>query len=140
MVTAEPDSREMQEMFTGEWVAWLDSVLSPCPVSAAVDLVLEHRVSSEDGSVFCWHVRVAGGAVSAAAGPAGAGSGESIVSFTSDRETARAIAVEGKSAQRAFAEGRLRLGGDAQMLIAARPAMEAIGAALSPRLPARPLT
>ena len=130
MVTVEPDSREMPEMFTGEWVAWLDSVLSQCPVSAAVDLVLEHRVSSEDGSVFCWHVRVAGGRVSAAAGPAGAG----IVSFASDRETARAIAVEGKSAQRAFAEGRLRLAGDAQLLIAARPAMEAIGAALSPRV------
>ena len=140
MVTVEPDSREMPEMFTGEWVAWLDSVLSQCPVSAVVDLVLEHRVASEDGSVFCWHVRVAGGRVSAAAGPAGAGSDESIVSFASDRETARAIAVEGKSAQRAFADGRLRLAGDAQLLIAARPAMEAIGAALSPRLPARPLT
>ena len=140
MVTVEPDSREMPEMFTGEWVAGLDSVLSQCPVSAAVDLVLEHRVSSEDGSVFCWHVRVAGGRVSAAAGPAGAGSGAGIVSFASDRETARAIAVEGKSAQRAFAEGRLRLAGDAQLLIAARPAMEAIGAVLSPRLPARPLT
>ena len=140
MVTAEPDPREMPEMFTGEWVAWLDSVLSECPVSGAIDLVVEHRVASEDGSVFYWHVRVAEGRVSAAAGPAGAGSGEGIVSFTSDRETARAIAVEGKSAQRAFAEGRLRLGGDAQLLIAARPAMEAIGAALNPRLPARPPT
>ena len=119
-------------MFTGEWVAWLDSVLSECPVSGAVDLVLEHRVASDDGSVFCWHVRVAEGRVSAAAGPAGAGSGAGTVSFTSDRETARAIAVEGKSAQRAFAQGRLRLDGDPQLLIAARPAMEAIGAALKP--------
>ena len=132
MVTAEPDPREMPEMFTGEWVAWLDSVLSQCPVTGAVDLVVEHRVAGEDGSVFCWHVRVAEGRVSAAAGPAGAGSGESIVSFASDRETARAIAVEGKSAQRAFAQGRMRLGGDAQLLIAARPAMEAIAAALTP--------
>ena len=132
MVTAEPDSREMPDMFTGEWVAWLDSVLSQCPVTGAVDLVVEHRVASDDGSVFCWHVRVAEGRVSAAPGPAGAGSGESVVSFTSDRETARAIAVEGKSAQRAFAQGRLRLGGDAQLLIAARPAMEAIAAALTP--------
>ncbi len=132
MVTAEPDPREMPEMFTGEWVAWLDSVLSQCPVTGAVDLVVEHRVAGEDGSVFCWHVRVAEGRVSAAAGPAGAGSGESVVSFASDRETARAIAVEGKSAQRAFAQGRMRLGGDAQLLIAARPAMEAIAAALTP--------
>ena len=138
MVTAESDSRDTPEMFTGEWVAWLDSVLAECPVSDAVDLVLEHRVSSEDGSVFCWHVRVAEGRVSAAAGPAETGSAETgsggdVVSFASDRETARAIALEGKSAQRAFAEGRLRLGGDAQLLIAARPAMEAVGAALRPR-------
>ena len=131
-MTAEPDSREMPKMFTGEWVAWLDSVLSQCPVSGAVNLVLEHRVDNEDGSVFCWHVRVAEGRVSAAAGPAGAGSGAGTVSFASDRETARAIAVEGKSAQRAFAQGRLRLDGDPQVLIAARPAMEAIGAALTP--------
>ena len=134
MVTAESDSRETPEMFTAEWVAWLDSVLSECPVSGAVDLVLEHRVASEDGSVFYWHVRVAEGRVSAAAGPASAGSGGDLVTFASDRETARAIAVEGKSAQRAFAQGRLRLGGDPQLLIAARPAMEAIGKALSPRV------
>ena len=132
-MTAESDSRETPEMFTGEWVAWLDSAMSECLVSGAVDLVLEHRVASDDGSVFCWHVRVAEGRVSAAAGPADAASGGDLVSFASDRETARAIAVEGKSAQRAFAEGRLRLGGDPQLLIAARPAMEAIGAALSPR-------
>ncbi len=119
-------------MFTDEWVAWLDSVLSACPADGALDLVLEHRVSSGDGSVFCWHVRVASGRVSAAPGPAGEESSDRLVSLTSDRETARAIAVEGRSAQRAFAAGRLHLDGDPRLLIAARPAIEAIGAALTP--------
>ena len=119
-------------MFTDEWVDWLDSVLSECPVDGAVDLVLEHRVTSEDGSVFCWHVRMGEGRVSAAAEPAPEEAGERLMTFTSDRETARAIALDGKSAQRAFAQGRLGLGGDPQRLIAARPALEAIGAALSP--------
>ena len=52
------------------------------------------------------------------------------MSFTTDHETARAI-TEGKSAQRAFAQGRLSLDGDPRLLLAARPALEAIGAALS---------
>ena len=118
-------------MFTDVWVTWLDSVLSACQVDSTADLVLEHRVTNPDGSVFCWHVRVVSGRVSAAPGPAGAGHGHRLVSFTSDDQTARAIAVEGKSAQRAFAEGRLSLGGDPRLLLAARPAMEAIGAVLA---------
>lgn len=117
-------------MFTDEWVAWLDSALSASEVDRALDLVLEHRVTRDDGSVFCWHVRVASGHVSAAPGPAGAGAGERLVSFTTDHETARAI-TEGRSAQRAFAQGRLSLDGDPRLLLAARPALEAIGAALS---------
>lgn len=132
MVTTDPRSGPAPGIFTDEWVAWLDSALSACRVDDAVDLVLEHRVASDDGSVFCWHVRVASGRVSAATGPAAGEHAHRCVSFASDRETARAIAAEGKSAQRAFAEGRLHLDGDPRLLIAARPAMDAIGAALSP--------
>lgn len=131
-MTIQPGSTDTPDVFTDDWVAWLDSALARCPVDSAVDLVLEHRVSSEDGSVFCWHVRVAGGRASAATGPAGAEHADRLVRFTSDRETARAIAEESKSAQRAFAQGRLHLDGDPRLLIAARPAMDAIGAALSP--------
>ena len=132
MVAAEADCYEMPEMFTPGWVAWLDSGLSACQVDSALDLVLEHRVAIDDGSVFCWHVRVASGRVSAVPGPADEASSDRLVSFASDRETARAIAAEGRSAQRAFAEGRLSVDGDPRLLVAARPAMEAIGAALAP--------
>lgn len=121
----------MPEFLTDEWVAWLDSVLSKCGADAALEFVLEHRVTSEDGAVFVWHVRVAGGVVSARAGTAGEAPGQGLVRFSSDRETARAIALEGGSAQRAFAEGRLHLDGDPRLLIAARPALQAIGSALS---------
>jgi len=131
-VSTDPLHGQTPGIFTDEWVAWLDSVLSACQVDDAVDLVLEHRVASDDGSVFCWHVRVASGRVSAATGPAAGEDAHRRVSFASDRETARAIAAEGKSAQRAFAEGRLSLDGDPRLLIAARPVMDAIGAALSP--------
>ena len=121
----------MPDTLTDEWVAWLDSVLSGCRVDGAVNLVLEHRVANPDGSVFCWHVRMGEGRVSAAPGLVDEESVASRVTFNSDRDTARAIAVEGESAQRAFAEGRLRFNGDPRLLIAARAALEAIGAALA---------
>ena len=132
MVSTDPLHGQTPGIFTDEWVAWLDSVLSTYRVDDTVDLVLEHRVTGDDGSVFCWHVRVASGRVSAATGPAATEHAHRRVSFASDRETARAIAAEGKSAPRAFAEGRLHLDGDPRLLIAARPAMNAIGGALSP--------
>lgn len=130
-VNAEAASVEMPEFLTDEWVAWLDAALSGCGADPALELVLEHRVTGDDGTLFAWHVRVAEGRVSAAAGTADVGRDHGLVRFSSDRETARAIAVEGRSAQRAFAEGRLHLDGDPRLLIAARPALQAIGAALS---------
>ncbi len=130
-MTADPDARSRPAFLTAEWVEWLDSVLSECRVDGTVDLVLEYHVSDHDGSVSCWHVRIGEGRVSAAPGRAGNASGEALVMLASDRETARSIAIEGRSAQRAFAEGRLHFAGDPLLLLAARPAMEAIGAALA---------
>lgn len=130
-MTAGPDAGEMPEFLTDEWVDWLDSALSECRVDSAADLVLEYRVSEDDGSVYCWHVRIASGRVSAAAGPAGEAPGQALLALASDRDTARAIAVGGGSGQRAFAEGWLRLSGDPRLLLAARPALEAVGAALA---------
>ncbi len=131
-MTTAPGSSEAPRAFTDAWVARLDSALSECSVDPEVDLVLEHRVANEDGSVFCWHVRVARGRASAATGPSGDEHADRRVSFASDRETAREMAEDGRSIQRAFAQGRLHLDGDPRLLIAARPAMDAIGAALSP--------
>lgn len=130
-MTAEPAAGETPEFLTDEWVKWLDSVLSECRADSSVDLVLEYHVSTDDGSVYRWHVRIASGQVSAAAGVAGEAPGVALVTLASDRETALAIAVGGGSAQRAFAEGRLHLRGDPRLLVAARPALEAVGAALA---------
>ena len=121
----------MPAFLTDEWVEWLDSALSECRVDGTVDLVLEYHVSDHGGSLSCWHVRIVGGRVSARAGRAGEAAGEALLTLTSDRETARVIAIEGRSAQRAFAEGRLHFDGDPRLLLAARPAMEAIGKALA---------
>ena len=137
-MTTERDTVDMPEYFTDEWVLWLDSMLSECRVDGAADIVLEYHVSDDDGSVYCWHVRIASGRVTAATGRSSDVSGQAVVALASDRDTAREIAIEGKSAQRAFAKGRLHFSGDPRLLLAARPALEAIGAALAG--PARPPT
>ena len=130
-MAVEAGAQDMPEFLTGEWVSWLDAALSTCAVRPDLSFVLEHRVSRDDGSVFSWHVRVASGRVSARIGLTGEEPGQALVRFHSDSATARAIAVGGGSAQRAFAEGRLHLDGDPRLLIAARPALKAIGAALT---------
>ena len=124
---------ETPEPLTDEWVEWLAARLSGCRVDSETDLIVQHRVDDvdADGDEFCWHVRVEDGAVQVAAGPADeTASGTSVVTFMSDSATARAISVEGASAQRAFLEGRLRLGGDVRLLISARPALAALAEAL----------
>ena len=120
----------MPEFLSDEWVEWLDSVLSECRVDGSVGLVLEYHVSTDDGSVRCWHMRIDSGHVSAGVGQAPEASGEAVVALVSDRQTAQAIATGGGSAQRAFAEGRLRLSGDPRLLLAASPALEVVSAAL----------
>ena len=130
-MTAERTPAHMPAFPSDEWVDWLDAALSECRVDDTVGLVLEYHASDDDASAFCWHVRIASGRVSAAVGPAGEAHGQPVLTLASDRDTARAIAVEGESAQRAFAEGRLRFDGDPRLLLAARPAMEAIGAVLA---------
>ena len=130
VVTAGTTTGDMPEFLTDGWFGWLDSVLSDCRVDGAIGLTLEYRVHDDEGSICCWHVRIASGRVSAATGPAGEAS-DQAVTLTSDRETARAIAIAGGSAQRAFAEGRLRLSGDPRLLLAARPALDAIASTLA---------
>lgn len=130
-MTTEQTPAHMPVFPSDEWVDWLDAALSECRVDDTVGLVLEYHASDDD-SVFCWHVRIASGRVSAAVGRAGEAHGQPVLTLASDRDTARAIAVGGGSAQRAFAEGRLRFSGDPRLLLAARPALEAISAVLMP--------
>jgi len=51
--------------------------------------------------------------------------------FTTDYATAAAVAAGDLGAQRAFVEGRLRVGGDLSLLTAHQRAMAAVGDALA---------
>ena len=74
-----------------------------------------------------WHVRVDRGSVALVAGPAEAFD----VRFTTDYATAAAIASGATGAQQAFAEGRLRVGGDVAVLGRNQRALAAVTDALA---------
>jgi len=102
--------------------------------TAEVRLTLEQVVTGVPAEVgpdatgtVRWHVRVDQGEVALAAG---AGP-EPDVRFTTDYATAAAVATGGLSAQRAFLDGRLRVGGDVGMLGRYQRAFAAVDDALA---------
>jgi hypothetical protein len=78
-----------------------------------------------------WHVRLDQGEVALSAGGAGTDGPEADVRFTTDYATAAAIATGRLSAQRAFLDGRLRVGGDVGMLGRNQRAFAAVDDALA---------
>jgi putative sterol carrier protein len=79
-----------------------------------------------DATTF--HVTLDHGKVTLAEGPAAAPD----LRFTTDYATAAAVAAGELSAQRAFGEGRLRVGGDLRLLIAHQRSIAALDDALAP--------
>ena len=118
-----------------EWMAAAGRALAADPALAAAlgDLRLtieQHVHDGPDGDV-AWHVAVAGGRVALTPGPAPAASPADL-RFTTDYATAAAIAAGDLAAQRAFVEGRLRVGGDLSLLLAHHRALAAVDDALAP--------
>jgi hypothetical protein len=79
-----------------------------------------------DGTIR-WHVTIEGGRVQLAEGPAP----QPDLRFTADYATAAAIARGELSAQRAFAEGRLRVGGDLSLLVRHQRALATVDDAMA---------
>lgn len=77
----------------------------------ALSIKVEQRISGPQPIV--WHVSIDGGVVRAASGP----SVDATVTLTSSLDTASAIHRGELSAQRAFLDGALQIGGDLQALI-----------------------
>jgi putative sterol carrier protein len=81
-----------------------------------VRLTLEQVVTGAPGGTVRWHVTIDHGRVDVAEGPAASPSPG--LRFTASYDTAAQIASGALGAQRAFAEGRLRVGGDLSLLVA----------------------
>jgi SCP-2 sterol transfer family len=95
--------------------------------TAGVRLTVEHVVVDGPGGITRWHVRIDDGDVALSAGPAE----DPDLRFTTDYVTASRIAAGTLGAQRAFVEGRLRVGGDLAALIRHHKALATIDDALA---------
>lgn len=91
--------------------------------SAGSHLVVQQTVTAvDDSGDVAWHVTISDGVAHVVAGPAESPD----VTFTQDRETARAIGAGELSAQAAFMLGKVRVGGDVSKLIEQRELFESL--------------
>lgn len=114
----------MAELATPEWFEMIEARAAAATVDPSIDLGIEQRIVGT--SPVTWHVVVTGGTVSVAPGPLPG----AALRLTSDRPTAEAIHAGRLSAQRAFLDGELQVGGDISALIANRAVLELVGALL----------
>jgi hypothetical protein len=95
--------------------------------TAGVRLTVEHVAIDGPRGTVRWHITIDDGEVRLLEGPAG----EPDLRFTTDYATASRIAAGKLGAQRAFVEGRLRVGGDLTLLIRHHKALSTIDDALA---------
>jgi hypothetical protein len=95
--------------------------------TAGVRLTVEHVVIDAPAGTVCWHVTIDDGHVALTEGRAV----DPDLRFTTDYATASRIAAGTVGAQRAFVEGRLRVGGDLAALIRHQKALATIDDALA---------
>lgn len=95
-------------------------------VDPTVDLVIEQQLTGDEPTA--WHITLVEGHVQVTAGRAD----DPTITLTSSFDTAGEIQAGRLSAQRAFLDGALRIGGDLQVLITHRSVLADIAALLSP--------
>ncbi len=123
----------MARYLSDQWFAAVADALTPRgsggdPGTGADALVVEQHVHDAPEGIVMWHVEVTGDTRTIRRGPHPA----PTVTFTQDYATAASVARGDISAQEAFMTGRITLSGKAGALIAAGPALAALGDALAP--------
>ncbi len=104
----------MAGFLTDQWIAALDAAARTVTVPPDVRLVVQQIVpDGADGHEVAYVLELAAGAMTVRPGR----SVDPDVTFTQDRATAWAIHCGELSAQAAFMDGRLRLGGDLRAVI-----------------------
>ena len=110
----------MAAFATTEWIDALARAAATAVVDPAWHVVVAQRIV--DDPPVEWSVAVAGGKVRVTPGI----DPEATLRLSSDRATAEAIHDGTLSAQRAFLDGALRIGGDVNELIADQAVLEAV--------------
>ncbi len=102
----------MDDIGSEEWIERLRARAAVLTVDAEARLRIEQNI---DGDA-AWHVTIADGAVEVGGGP----DPDADVSLSLEAATAADLAAGRRSAQRAFLDGDLRIGGDIAALLAHR--------------------
>lgn len=115
----------MADFATAEWIDDLAARAARVEVDAGLRIIVEQRIIDETPSA--WSVSVADGRVQVTEGENPAAD----LRLTSDRATAEDIHAGRRSAQRAFLDGDLQIGGDVSELIAHRRAFDTVTAVVA---------
>lgn len=115
----------MAEFLSETW--FVDLTARAAAAQPPPDLVLTIEQRIEGAPEGRWQVQIAEGSV-AIVRP---GSQDADVRIVTDRETAAGIQRGEISAQRAFLDGRLQIGGDVQALLTHREALTELGIGLA---------
>ena len=95
--------------------------------TAGIRLTVEYVATGAPGGTICWHIAIDDGRVELAEG----GADGFDLRLTAAYDTAARIARGELGAQRAFVEGRLRVGGDLSLLIHHHKALSTVADALA---------
>ena len=127
----QPGSVRAVRYLSSEWIDAAGRALSGDAglKDATVDLrlTLQQVVTEGPAGTVRWHVAIDHGRVELAEGEAPAAD----LRFTTTYATAAAIASGALGAQRAFAEGKLRVGGDLSLLVAHHRTLASLDDALA---------
>jgi len=100
------------EFLSAAWLSTLEAAAHGATVPDELRLVVQ-QVVHDGGKEVAYALRVAGRTVTVERGRVA----DADVTFTQDRATAAAIATGELSAQAAFIDGRLRVGGDLRAMV-----------------------
>ena len=113
------------DLFTKQWVQWLQKALAGNYVDENITITIENCVTMDNGDSFWWHTCLANGQINVQHGRA-ADNNLNKLTFKSDYDTSRSVALGQKSIQEAFLEGKIRMDGDIHKLLEASSALSAL--------------
>ena len=116
----------MVDFLSDEWLAAMNGAISDhagvAAATADTSLVIQNMITGTPSGTVAYYIELDHGMSNVRAGE----HPSADVTFTTDLTTAQAINRGDESAQTAFMAGRLRLGGDARVLIANQGALAAL--------------
>ena len=110
----------MATSISADWIEELAARAATLEIDASLSFVIEQRITGEPEAT--WHIDLSEGRVRIGSGPHRA----PVLTLTTDRAIAEAIRAGELSAQRAFLDGDLRIGGDIARLLEHRDALDEV--------------